>query len=139
VSVTAPPPPPPAPAPAPVAPPAPKVVDRLTLHVNFDTDKAVIRPADVPELQKAIDFLKKYPGHKVSIEGHTDSRGTEAYNQRLSERRANSVRDYLVKRGAADASRMSTVGHGEVKPIADNATAKGRFQNRRVEVLILSE
>jgi outer membrane protein OmpA-like peptidoglycan-associated protein len=139
VAVTAPPPPAPAPAPAPLAPPAPKVVDRLTLHVNFDTDKAVIRPADVPELQKAIDFLKKYPGHKVSIEGHTDSRGSDAYNQRLSERRAGAVKDYLAKRGAADPSRMSTVGHGESRPTADNATAKGRFENRRVEVLILSE
>jgi outer membrane protein OmpA-like peptidoglycan-associated protein len=139
VAVTAPPPPPPAPAPAPVAPPAPKVIDRLTLHVNFDTDKAVIRQADVPELQKAIDFLKKYPGYKVSIEGHTDSRGSDTYNKGLSERRAAAVKDYLVKRGAGDAGRMSTVGHGESKPTADNATAKGRFENRRVEVLILSE
>jgi OmpA-OmpF porin, OOP family len=129
VTVTAPPPP----------PPAPKVVDRLTVRVNFDTDKSIIRPPDEPELQKAIDFVKKYAGYKISIEGHTDSRASAAYNQGLSERRAAAVKNYLVKKGVADGSRMSTVGYGETRPIADNSTAAGRFQNRRVEILILSE
>ena len=120
-------------------PPAPKVIDRLTLHVNFDFDKATIRSADLAELQKAIGFVKKYQGYKVSIEGHTDSRGTERYNQRLSERRAAAVKEYLLKQGVADGARLKAKGYGKSKPIADNSTEKGRFENRRVEILILSE
>jgi OOP family OmpA-OmpF porin len=120
-------------------PPKPKVVDRMSLHINFDSNKADIRPADVGELQKAIEFVKKYPGHNISIEGHTDSVGSDKYNQALSERRASAVKDYLVKKGGADGSRIKTVGHGEAKPIADNKTKKGQFENRRVEVLVLSE
>lgn len=120
-------------------PPPPKVVDRLSLHINFDTNKSDIRKADVPELEKAIAFIKKYPGHKVSIEGHTDDRGSEKYNQALSERRAAAVKDYIVKKGGAEAGKIKTVGYGETKPIADNKTKKGQFENRRVEVLILSE
>lgn len=123
----------------PPPPKAPKVVDRLTLHINFDSNKSDIRKADVAELQKAIDFIKKHPGHNISIEGHTDSIGSDKYNQALSERRAAAVKDYIVKKGGVDASRIKTVGYGESKPIADNKTKKGQFENRRVEVLILSE
>ena len=119
-------------------PPAPKVIDRLTLHVNFDFDKATIRDADTAELQKAVDFVKKYPGYKISIEGHTDNIGSERYNQRLSERRAAAVKEYLLKHGVADGARIKTAGYGKSKPIADNSTEKGRFENRRVEILILS-
>jgi OOP family OmpA-OmpF porin len=118
---------------------AAKVIDRLTLHVNFDFDKANIRSADIAELRKAVDFVKKYPGYKISIEGHTDNIGTEQYNQRLSERRAAAVRDYLLKQGVADGARIKSAGYGKSKPIADNETEEGRFQNRRVEILILSE
>ena len=118
---------------------APKVIDRLTLHVNFDFDKATIRSADTAELQKAIGFVKKYHGYKVSIEGHTDNIGSEQYNQRLSERRAAAVKEHLLKHGAADGARLKTKGYGKSKPIADNSTEKGRFENRRVEILILSE
>jgi len=120
-------------------PPKPKVVDRLSLHINFDSNKADIRPADVDELKKAIDFVKKYPGHNISVEGHTDNVGSDKYNQALSERRAAAVKEYLVKKGGADASRIKSVGYGERKLIAGNATKEGRFKNRRVEVLILSE
>jgi len=116
-----------------------KVIDRLTLHVNFDFDKATIRSADTAELQKAVGFVKKYQGYKVSIEGHTDSRGTERYNQRLSERRAAAVKEHLLKHGVADGARIKSAGYGKSKPIADNSTEKGRFENRRVEILILSE
>lgn len=116
-----------------------KVVDRLTLHVNFDFNKSAVRGADEAELKKAIDFVRKYPSYKVSIDGYTDSIGSEKYNLALSDRRAASVKDYLLKHGAADGARMTTVGHGEADPIADNETEKGRFQNRRVEILILSE
>ena len=118
---------------------APKVIDRLTIHVNFDFDKSVIRPADVAELQKAVDFVKKYPGYKVSLEGHTDSIGTDKYNQALSERRAAAVKAYLLKQGVVDSQKIKSVGYGESRPIADNKTKQGRFENRRVEILILSE
>jgi outer membrane protein OmpA-like peptidoglycan-associated protein len=122
-----------------VTPPPPKVVERLTVRVNFDLDKAIIRPPDDAELQRAVAFVKKYPGYKLSIEGHTDSLASEEYNQGLSLRRATAVRDYLVKSGVSEVSRMTVVGRGESNPIADNGTPEGRFQNRRVEILILSE
>jgi outer membrane protein OmpA-like peptidoglycan-associated protein len=128
-----------APAPPPPPPPAPKVIDRLAVRVNFDFDKTAIRDADTAELKKALEFVKKYPGYRISIEGHTDSIGTEQYNQQLSERRAAAVRAYLLKHGVANGARITSVGHGESKPTADNATKQGRFQNRRVEILILSE
>jgi outer membrane protein OmpA-like peptidoglycan-associated protein len=120
-------------------PPAPKVIDRLAVRVNFDFDKATVREADTAELQKALAFVRKYAGYKISIEGHTDGIGTEQYNQRLSERRAAAVRQYLLQHGVADGARITSAGHGKSKPIADNATEQGRFQNRRVEILILSE
>ena len=111
----------------------------MTLHVNFDFDKAAIRNADTAELRKAVDFVKKYPGYKISIEGHTDNIGTEKYNQGLSERRAAAVKEYLLKQGVTDGARLRTVGYGESHPVADNSTETGRFKNRRVEILILSE
>jgi outer membrane protein OmpA-like peptidoglycan-associated protein len=116
-----------------------KVIDRLTLRVNFDFNKSDIRENDIAELQKAVRFIRKYPGAKVRLEGHTDSIGTEEYNQRLSERRAEAVKDYLVKEGATRASKISTVGYGESRPVASNDTEEGMALNRRVEVLILSE
>jgi len=121
------------------APPAPKVIDRLAIHVNFDFDKAIVRDADTAELQKALGFVKKYAGYKISIEGHTDSIGTDQYNQRLSERRAAAVREYLLKHGVANGARIKSAGYGESRPIADNSTEQGRFENRRVEILILSD
>ena len=136
--------PPPAPTPEPAAP-AEKVIDRLTVHVNFDFDKSTVRKADEAELQKAIDFVRKYPDAKVELDGYTDSKGTEQYNQKLSERRAEAVRQYLIKEGAVDEARISVKGYGESNPIAPNKTKngkdnpKGRAENRRVEILIVSE
>ncbi len=129
--VTVNPPPPPA--------PAAKVIDRLVVRVNFDTDKAIIRKADTAELRKAIEFVKKYPGHNVTVEGHTDNVGKDKYNQALSERRAAAVRKFLVENGATGGDRIKPVGYGKTRPVADNSTAEGRFKNRRVEILILSE
>ena len=126
-------------------PPAPKVIDRLTLHVHFDFDKSDIRKDDEAELQKAVDFVKKYPGAKVRLEGHTDSKGTPEYNQKLSERRAEAVKQYLVKEGAVESSMISAKGYGETRPIAPNKAPdgkdnpEGRAENRRVEILIMSE
>jgi OmpA-OmpF porin, OOP family len=150
VKVVSPPPPPPAPVPAPAPAPAPappppppapspKVLDKMTLRINFDTDKYSIRAADQAELKKAVDFVKKYPNSQVKIEGHTDSIGTDAYNQKLSERRANAVANYLIDKGACKKADISTVGFGESKPVADNKTDKGRFENRRAEILILEK
>ncbi len=115
-----------------------RVVDRLTLHVNFDFNKATIRRPDDADLQKAVAFIKKYPDAKISLVGYTDNIGGDAYNLKLSEKRADAVKDYLVKHGI-DAARIQTAGRGKADPIADNSTEKGRFQNRRVEVLMISE
>ncbi len=141
----APPPPPPPPAPHKPAPPPPppappsKVIDKMTLHVLFDFDKATLTKADVKELQKAVAFVKKYPGAKIRLDGYTDSIGTDAYNMKLSERRATAVKNYLIKEAGVSNSKITAVGHGEADPVADNKTAKGRAKNRRVEVSILSD
>ena len=121
-----------------VPPGAPTPIDKLTIHVNFDVDKAQVRKEDVPDLQKALAFVKKYPGYKISVEGHTDSTGSAKYNEALSVKRAEAVKKYLLDNGATDGDKIKAAGFGETKPIADNKTAKGRFENRRVEILIFS-
>ena len=110
------------------------VYKRAILHINFDTAKSDIRKADQPELQKAIDFVKKYPDTKISVVGFTDSRGTDKYNQKLSEQRANAVKKYLVDQGHVKAEMITAEGRGETEPIGDNKTKEGQFQNRRVEI-----
>ena len=104
-------------------------------NVLFDFDKTAIKPDGAKILDRLVAFLKENPGQKADLEGHTDSVGTDKYNQGLSERRAASVTDYLTKRGV-DASRISMKGFGESKPIADNKTAEGRARNRRVEIKV---
>jgi OOP family OmpA-OmpF porin len=103
--------------------------------INFDFDKATIKPEFEGVLEAGADVLKENPGVRVQVAGYTDSVGTDEYNQGLSERRANAVRDYLASHGV-DASRLTAVGFGESNPVADNATADGRSQNRRVELNI---
>src|SRR5208337_4504115 len=112
-----------------------KVIDKMTLRVLFAFNKSVVTERDKAELNKAIVFIKKYPGTKIKLEGHTDSIGTKQYNQALSERRALAVKEYLVKEGGIDKARITTVGYGESEPIASNKTKEGRAENRRVEVL----
>ncbi|MCX5870847.1 MAG: OmpA family protein [Deltaproteobacteria bacterium] len=109
----------------------------MTLKVNFDVDQAIIRSGDKVALDKVVDFVKKYPNAKIELYGYTDNNGTEAYNRRLSEKRAQAVNQYLIEVAGVDQSRTSTFGHGESNPVADNKTVKGRFENRRVEILIL--
>ncbi len=121
------------------APPPPKVLDKMTLRINFDFDKAVIRDADEADLKRAVDFVRKYPNTNVKIEGHTDSMGTEQYNQILSEERAGAVQNYLVQKGAAQRANISTAGYGELRPLADNKTDEGRAENRRVDILIMEK
>lgn len=125
--------------PKPVAKKPEKVIDRMTLRVNFDFDKSDIREGEIAELQKAVNFVKKYPGARVRLEGHTCNMGSDEYNQTLSERRADAVKNYLVKEGAIEEPKISTIGYGESKPVSSNDTEEGRSRNRRVEVLILSE
>ncbi|MGC8719423.1 MAG: OmpA family protein [Thermodesulforhabdaceae bacterium] len=103
--------------------------------IHFDFDKYNIKPEWIPVLDEAVEILKKHPEIKVVIEGHTDSIGTVAYNQKLSERRAKSVYDYFVKKGI-DPNRMKMVGYGKLRPKADNKTAEGRAINRRVELKV---
>ena len=104
-------------------------------NVLFDFDKTAVKPDGAKILDRLIAFLKENKDKRVDLEGHTDSVGTEKYNQNLSERRAASVRDYIVK-GGIDKSRITTKGFGLTKPIADNKTAEGRAKNRRVEIKV---
>ncbi|MFQ5849238.1 MAG: OmpA family protein [Candidatus Binatia bacterium] len=137
--VEAPPPPPkPAPAPPKVKPalPPPRVERTIVLdHIFFDFDKTAIKPDGKKVLDRLVRFLNENQGRRVDLEGHADWIGTKKYNQGLSERRATSVRNYLVKRGV-DPSRISTRGFGETRPITDNRTREGRAKNRRVEVKV---
>lgn len=116
-----------------------KVTDRglvVTLgDVLFTTGKADLRAGTSTHLDKLVSFLNHYPLRTVRIEGFTDSVGSEAYNQDLSLRRADSVRAYLARQGI-DGSRLSSAGRGESDPVGDNGSANGRQQNRRVEVVI---
>ncbi len=114
----------------------------LGAHALFDTDKSVLKTAGKEQLDELATKIKK--GQElgriksvqgVSIVGHTDSVGRAAYNQGLSERRAASVRNYLVEMGV-DSSMLTASGEGEMNPVADNATREGRQQNRRVEISV---
>lgn len=105
--------------------------------VNFDNDQATLRPEASAILEAAVATLKRYPGLKIEIAGHTDSANSDAYNLELSQRRAQTVMDYFLGKGV-EADRMSAKGYGESNPIADNGTAEGRFENRRVELRILN-
>lgn len=122
------------PAPMPADEPEPMAEPvRVELDVKFDFDRAVVKQDSMSDIQNLADFMQQYGQTSTVVEGHTDSVGTDAYNQRLSERRANAVRDVLVNQFGVDASRVDSVGYGEARPVADNATAEGRAINRRVE------
>ncbi|MBV5278016.1 MAG: OmpA family protein [Campylobacteraceae bacterium] len=104
----------------------------IRLHVKFDFDKAIINDAYMKEITKVADFMKQNSGYTVVLEGHTDSKGTDKYNQALSEKRANAVSKALTNLGIP-AHKITVEGHGESKPIATNDTEDGRFENRRVD------
>ena len=105
--------------------------------IYFDFDRATIQPESRPALEGAAKILKENPGIRVEIQGHTDSRGSDAYNLGLSERRAQAVVNYLVQELGIDASRLTAKGYGESRPVADNETDDGRAINRRVDFVIL--
>lgn len=125
--------------PAPVAEPEPEPVleaVRVELDVKFDFDRAQVRQDSYEDIRVLADFMKQYRQTSSTVEGHTDSVGTDAYNQRLSERRAQAVRDVLVNQYGVEANRLEAIGYGESRPVADNATEEGRAINRRVEASV---
>lgn len=116
--------------------PQPLVVTE-TFHgiVQFPYDSSVPLPESSPVLQEALKLLTEHADLSVTLEGHASSEGTEAYNQKLSEHRAQAVKDYLVKNGVRE-GRLTVKGFGELEPVADNATEAGRRLNRRVEYTV---
>jgi OOP family OmpA-OmpF porin len=128
---------PPAPAaPAPAAKPAPASVKQaivIQADALFDFDKSVVRKDGMARIDEAMGKLAGVDLEMVIATGHTDSIGTDAYNQKLSERRAAAVKAYLVSKGIP-ASKITTIGKGETQPVATNKTAEGRQKNRRVDI-----
>jgi outer membrane protein OmpA-like peptidoglycan-associated protein len=115
--------------------------DRIEIKekIQFDFDKATIKPESHDLLNEIVTVIKKNPQiKKLSIEGHTSSEGTDKYNQGLSERRAASVRGYLVEHGIGDGA-LTSKGFGESKPLADNESDAGKEKNRRVEFMITEQ
>jgi outer membrane protein OmpA-like peptidoglycan-associated protein len=142
-----------APSPPPPAPPPPDPNEQLTQALDtlgaeqtergrvvrlpsaqFEPGETSFEPADTQRLDRVVALLREHPEIQLVIEGYTDSRGTEAQNEKVAIERADAVRTALVERGITE-SRLRTVGVGEDKPIADNSTADGRQQNRRVELI----
>jgi len=121
----------------------PEISEEQILKLNayaktilFNSGKATFQQQTFPVLQSIVAILKEYPSSKFSIEGHTDSDGKDAMNQKLSEDRAAAVKNYLVENGIAS-DRLSSTGYGESKPIDSNKTKKGKANNRRVEVKLV--
>jgi outer membrane protein OmpA-like peptidoglycan-associated protein len=104
-------------------------------EVSFDFDSAALKSAFTPTLNKVADILQRYPQTVIHVVGHTDSVGSESYNQRLSERRAQSVVDFFASSGVAP-GRLYAIGRGEMEPRATNDTEAGRQLNRRVEIFV---
>jgi OOP family OmpA-OmpF porin len=126
-------------------PPAPVVEEAVVVKeetivirdVHFQFDKATLTPSDKQVLDKIATRLKaEAPTAQLTVTGHTDSVGSDAYNQKLSDKRAHSVVEYLIEQGVPRSSFVSVVGAGESNPVADNSTADGRAQNRRTEIHI---
>ena len=101
----------------------------------FDTGKYTLKPGAREKMAKVSGILLAYPGLKIQVEGHTDSVGGDEYNQKLSEQRADAVRDYLTAQGVPS-NMVTSVGFGKTQPVASNDTAAGRQQNRRVELVV---
>ena len=118
----------PKPAPQPV-----KVAVTIQAEALFDFDKSILKPDGKKSIDEAIEKMKKVDVEMVIATGHTDSIGTDAYNQKLSERRATTVKEYMVSQGIP-AAKITTLGKGETQPVATNKTAEGRAKNRRVDI-----
>jgi OOP family OmpA-OmpF porin len=126
-----------APAPAPVVPVAP-ATEKVSFAADafFDFDKATLKPEGKAKLDDLSDKVKGITLEVIIAVGHTDSVGADGYNQKLSEKRAQAVKDYLTSKGT-DASRVYVEGKGEKQPVADNKSADGRAKNRRVEIEVV--
>jgi outer membrane protein OmpA-like peptidoglycan-associated protein len=133
----APTPPPPAPAPPPPPPPPPPKPAPVFENIYFNENKTNIDPVAAKALDRDGAMLKENPDIKVEIGGHTDSLGSEKANQKISEKRAESVKKYLMDKFNIPGDRMIVKGYGSKKPIADNGTKEGRVKNRRVELKII--
>ncbi|NML87432.1 outer membrane protein OmpA [Polaromonas sp.] len=129
---------PPAVVPAPVVPPAPPAATKVTYAADafFDFDKSVIKPEGKAKLDDLIGKIKDINLEVIIAVGHTDSVGSDSYNQKLSVRRSEAVKAYLVSKGI-EKNRVYTEGKGEKQPVADNKTAEGRAKNRRVEIEVV--
>jgi len=110
----------------------------VNLHINFENNSATIKEESMPLIEQYAAFLKAHTNYKAEIIGYTDSKGSENYNQKLSQKRADAVLNALVNKGV-NTKQLSAVGKGEVNPIADNATPEGRAQNRRIEAQLTRE
>jgi outer membrane protein OmpA-like peptidoglycan-associated protein len=108
--------------------------DFMALYINFDTNKATIKPDSKPIIDQIVVLLRENPSLRVSVEGHTDGMGTPVKNKTLSQDRAQSVVNALISAGI-DKKRLSAVGWGQEKPVADNRTEEGKAKNRRVEIV----
>ena len=128
----------PAPAPAPVPVPAPPAATKVTYAADafFDFDKSVIKPEGRAKLDDLVGKIKDINLEVIIAVGHTDSVGSDSYNQKLSIRRSEAVKAYLVTKGI-EKNRVYTEGKGEKQPVADNKTAEGRAKNRRVEIEVV--
>ena len=109
---------------------------KKTLYVEFEFDRTEVRRAFYPEIAELANLMRQYPTSNILLEGHTDSKGTATYNQRLSKSRADAVMKVLINEFGIAADRITTTGMGESQPIASNSTAEGRAQNRRVEAIV---
>ena len=109
---------------------------RVTLNVQFDTGKAIVKPAYYKEIEEVTDVMKKYPALKIVVEGHTDNVGGEKYNLNLSQKRATAIKAVMVDNFKIESTRIKAKGFGYSKSIGDNLTIEGRRSNRRVEAAV---
>ena len=118
--------------------PAASAQERVSMLVNieFDAGKAAVDDRFQEDIEMLAKFLKDYPSEKVVIEGYTDNIGDENFNQKLSEKRAQNVRQALIDKFGIDGSRITAIGYGEENPLVSNDTEEGRQQNRRVEAIV---
>ena len=116
-----------------------KHTESIKLEINFALNSDAIPAAYVGELKKVADFMNKFGGVSAVVEGHADSTGADAYNKELSQRRADAVRNALIRQFGIASNRLSAVGYGEERPIADNSTKEGRAANRRVVAVMAAE
>lgn len=116
-----------------------KHTEAIKMDVKFALNSDAIPASEISELKKVAEFMKRFGGVKAVVEGHSDSTGAAAYNKQLSQRRADAVRNALIKEFGIAANRLSAIGYGEERPIADNSTKAGRQANRRVVAVMEAE